>query len=107
RHALLGNKRTGGCLAWCGREIGSLRYLGGLETDWQVCIGGCRLVRALADCCVSMMLLVSAPRPSHFFFEMRIAARRKEEVTKKKARPASGPGCARVPSLHRRSRGPT
>jgi len=61
----------------------------------------CRLVGALAGYRVSMMLLVSAPRPSHFFFEMR-----KEEVTKKKAHPTSGPGCAGVPSLHRRSMGP-
>jgi hypothetical protein len=35
----------------------------------------------------------------------RIGVRCKEEVTKTKAHLASGPGCARVPSLHRRSRG--
>jgi hypothetical protein len=35
----------------------------------------------------------------------RIAARRKEKVTKEKARPTSGARCARLPSLHPCSRG--
>ncbi|AGA85945.1 hypothetical protein Psest_1389 [Stutzerimonas stutzeri RCH2] len=47
-----------------------------------------------------LTLLVSAPRPSHFLF-----ARAKEKVTKEKARPTSGPGCAGVPSFRRCSAG--